>query len=748
MKPGIKKSVLWGAIAACAVLLAACGGGDDGDGNDASVASIAVTPASATIGVGDTQQFNAVAKDSSGATVSGVTFTWKSSDASVASVDSEGVATGKASGSVQITASANGVTSGAATLEVAGETAEVRGVVSNSRDGTRFDGVTVSAGGKTTTTDERGMFHLKAVPVADSTTISFDKEGYSHNYTSVTQANVGKPVMVSLKELGAAQDYDPSQEVTLYENTANGPYAVILEPDSLDTDDTALTVAITPLDPTRELDVLPELVTEGAVLMPLTFAEYTILDSDGNEVELKAGASAVVELPIPVSLRALPQYQISDDPNNPTIIHCYSYNPKTGQWEDFVVGKVVASSIDGQTPVIRATVKHFSWYGAAPEAQNCSPVAGMVVDAATGDPIKEAFVQAVPGLFQTTTGADGNFVVWVPTGNGNATVTAQYASVDSDGSVTGSAGTYAIFSGEAANVTLDPALSIPCSDVGSAPTITPPPPTPVTIELGYIGTATYSVIAYITPSDSPTVRLREMQRQGVRLPQSAQRLIGGSSLMAAENGNVIVMLSANALPGGEANTAPVSNATVTVTAPNGTATVLTVTGGTGFYQGIVGYVAGGAYTLTVDADGNGSIDGSGTVRAVGLPSWDNPTEGETLAADGLTAKWSDSGTVMEGYAALYFVELLSDDANGGAGDGSFYLGTARQFTPHHLDYSWMSNSDEPLFPGTYTGDVFPINGPWPNPETSFTTVNNITGTTANGAFYSLGETATVHFTLN
>lgn len=87
------------------------------------VTSIAITPSGAGIAIAQTQAFTAQAQDQNGVVMSGVTFTWNSSNASVASV-ADGVATGVAAGTVDITASSGGVTSNAAALTVAPTAAE------------------------------------------------------------------------------------------------------------------------------------------------------------------------------------------------------------------------------------------------------------------------------------------------------------------------------------------------------------------------------------------------------------------------------------------------------------------------------------------------------------------------------------------------------------------------------------------------------------------------------------------------
>src|SRR3989441_652755 len=81
------------------------------------VASVALTPASATIQVGQTQQLAATLKDASGNTLSGRAVSWSSATPSVASVSSNGLVTGLAAGSAVITATSEGQ-SGTAAIAV------------------------------------------------------------------------------------------------------------------------------------------------------------------------------------------------------------------------------------------------------------------------------------------------------------------------------------------------------------------------------------------------------------------------------------------------------------------------------------------------------------------------------------------------------------------------------------------------------------------------------------------------------
>ena len=83
-----------------------------------TVASISVAPTTASIHVGATQTFTATAKDASGNAITGVTFNWANSNGLLATINSSGIVTGLAPGTVLITATSGGVTSPAAALTI------------------------------------------------------------------------------------------------------------------------------------------------------------------------------------------------------------------------------------------------------------------------------------------------------------------------------------------------------------------------------------------------------------------------------------------------------------------------------------------------------------------------------------------------------------------------------------------------------------------------------------------------------
>jgi uncharacterized protein YjdB len=84
---------------------------------NAPVASVTVSPASASVLVGATQEFSAVTKDSDGNTLTGRVVTWTSSDPAAVAVSATGIAIGVTKGSASIIATSEG-NSGTASITV------------------------------------------------------------------------------------------------------------------------------------------------------------------------------------------------------------------------------------------------------------------------------------------------------------------------------------------------------------------------------------------------------------------------------------------------------------------------------------------------------------------------------------------------------------------------------------------------------------------------------------------------------
>jgi len=578
----------------------------------------------------------------------------------------------------------------------------INGIVSDIGTGARVAGASVTGGGKSTTTDNQGAFTLAGL-ASGNVELSIAKPGYAPSFATARAGDKPDAVLAWVKKQGALQPYNASTAVTLSQRTEAGPYAVIFEPNSLNTTDTNLMVSITPLDPTKEVQALPgNLVSGGATpapLIPVTFAEFSIVDSRGARVNLKSSASATVELPIPPALRAA--YPAG------TKIHCYAYDAATGAWEDFVEGTVRTSSVDGTSPVLAASVRHFSWYGGAPQGNNCVDVPVRVVSVIDGRPLGNARVEATPGT-ATYTDADGNATVRT-TAMGVTTYTAYQTGFDVDGSLTGMPGAKYIEFGQ----TTEQTSGTPTSCTGGLRAGGTRAGGSVVIKIGVLKTVLYEAQATLT---------------------------------AGSGGGAISVILQAGLPGEDGhlmNPMPASGAKIALAQGTGApVSLVELAPNTGFYvpSGAIAVAPGASYTLQIDGDGNGSIDGSGTVFAVGELAWTNPADGDDVAAAGLTARWSDTGTSNPAYAAVY--EAIVSSTSGGQ-DGAVYIGSAPEFAVT------SAVSQGPLAPGTYTASILGFSGFAALPAGGILLSNNITGAGVTGRMFSLGAApAPITFTVH
>ena len=400
---------------------------------------------------------------------------------------------------------------------------------------------------------------------------------------------------------------------------------------------------MTPLDPTTEAAALPGslVASNSSVLLPVTFAEFTLRDSTGNRLNLKSSASATVELPIPAALRSA--YPLASK------IHCYSYDATTGKWADFVDGTVQVSSVDGTSPVLAASIRHFSWYGGAPEGNDCVDVYVKVTSAVDGKPLGNARVEATPGTVAYTD-ANGEASVRSAVGPTPSEFTAYQTGIDVDGSLTGTAGAKYIEFGRV-DVELVGLVTKACSEPagGGQPSGTGSSGSPIGISIGVVK-GVYQAVAVLGTG-------------------------GGQGTLS------VYLVQGVPGPGGELeNPVPADGAKVYVSAQGGTPVMLTFAGqGTGVYYSPSTFpiTAGQTYTLSIDADGNGSIDGSGTASALGDFAFASPAEGADLTASGFVAIWTDSASGNAGYAPYYEVVIAGA---GATSDFAFYIGTDRQWT--------------------------------------------------------------------
>ena len=541
----------------------------------------------------------------------------------------------------------------------------VAGVVTDIAKGTRVAGASVNVVGsdRSATTDASGQFSLSDVPEGD-VSLSISKAGYAPGYATARSDDGAQAALVSLKKLGSMQSYDPSRAATLSETTDDGPYAVIFTADSLDTTDTQLKVTVTPLDPTSEDAALPgDLIAGGQspnALEAVTFAEFGIIDSQGKRVNLKPSASAIVELPIPIGLRA--DYPLDSK------IHCYAYNPTTGKWEDFVEGTVALSSVDKVTPVLRASIRHFSWYGGAPEIQDQECVVVQVFSKLTGKPLEGATISARPGL-KAVSNADGVASITVKKGvkvKYTATKTYTDTYVDDQGNLIPQKGSKVIDFGRVEQD--DELVSLiqgPCPSSGGPSDKSKP----IKIETGPLpeGAFVYEVTAVISEGSTSVIIEKGIPDEEGEIDEP-EPVDGANVVLRVAGSKDIALVSLSAMLPPEV----MVPATGLYTTANGAA---------------VSADGGESYTLTIDVDGNGSVDATGSCEVPGELAWVTPKAGAEYDAQSFSAAWTDSASGDPGYSVEYYAIFIAENDES---LGAVYTGTERSFMP-----------DPPLAPGQY-----------------------------------------------
>jgi hypothetical protein len=360
--------------------------------------------------------------------------------------------------------------------------------------------------------------------------------------------------------------------------------------------------------------------------------------------------------------------------------------------------------------VLAAAVRHFSWYGGAPQGNNCVDVYVSVVSAVDGKPLANARVEATPGTVAYTD-ASGSALVRSTIGGAPSTYTAYQTGIDVDGSLTGMKGAKYIEFGRVQE-DLVGLVQKPCT---GDPVPGPGPAgargsqgMPLTLKVGAIKNLLYEATAILSAGKGGTPgSVSVILQQGVPGPDGmidSPMPAGGARITLAEG-----------------NAAPVP---LPELAP-----------GTGFYAATAGLTItpGKAYTLAIDADGNGSLDGSSRIFALGELAWATPAAGATVPAANLLASWTDSGTAVggAGYAPLYQVTISSQAGT----DLAFYTGTDRQFTVTSAVRPGM-----PLAPGTYTASAVGFSGFYGASGGGLQFSNNITGPGVTGQFFSVSET--------
>src|SRR5207244_3010453 len=202
------------------------------------VASVTVSPASASVRVGQAVQLTATPKDASGNPLTGRTVTWASSNTSVGTVNASGLVTGVVAGSTTITATSEGqsgtsvvtvtlvpvasVTVSPAPASVqAGQTVQLTATPKDA-NGNTLTGRTVTWASSNTSVGTVNASGLVTGVVAGSTTITATSEGKSGTSAVTVTAAPVPAAAVTVSAATAAGCVGQTTQLTATPDDATG----------------------------------------------------------------------------------------------------------------------------------------------------------------------------------------------------------------------------------------------------------------------------------------------------------------------------------------------------------------------------------------------------------------------------------------------------------------------------------------------------------------------------------------------
>jgi carboxypeptidase family protein len=556
-------------------------------------------------------------------------------------------------------------------------TATVSGMVRDASSGTPIQGASVKASsGASGTSGADGRFTIN-VGSDQRVRIDVTRADYSLNQAVVQLArNQTKTLTVNLIPAGTTTSVDVTAGGMVTDASSN---ATLLLPAGFVTASGSVHVRVTGLDPTtKQVKALP--------------GGLNAVDANGNAVYLKPvsfaeytvtdGAGNVLQFNPSASSGAnieLPipaSLQGQPGYQNGDPIECYVYDTADGKWKTPVAGVIGPSSVDGQ-PAIKATIFHLSWYGGAPAAGETGCVQGTVM--VDGSPAANVDVEAFPGG-STRTDAQGHYQV--------------QAALDSPVRVDATQMSGSQFRIAEGTVNVGASAAV-CATLD--------------LSLGAATDGEYQVAGYlshlgVTPPSIYDVAVAEIT-------------VGVQGSQISATGAVV-----------EIGTDGSTWTTLPETSPGS----YELLGGPPTFS----LASGELYTMRFDFDHNGTFDASGQVRMSGVPVVTAPGHGATVGST-FTASWTDEGTAIPGYSAVYY--------------GGFYdsTGTRNVFLTSSLSKVVGDGVTDPIsgFPnpplsaGNYQMLLFVATGP---PFTA-SYVPNITGTNASGYLSSFSSADTLSF---
>lgn len=383
------------------------------------VDTITVTPTTAPLVIGDTQQLTVQFSNVSD------TAAFASMNTGVATVSASGLITAIGVGSTTVTVT--GQTSGVqATVAVtvtapAVDSGTVSGFVGDTL-GVALPGVAVTLttptlkGVFSTFTDAIGFYQFDSIAVQDGLVLCLQRDGFTSNCQTVDVMNGEvSSANATLKALSPATMIDPTTDAgvtdseftslvripanALVDDAGNPPVGMVsVSLTVLSTDSPADLVAF----PGNYMAISS---TKGGVVVQLeTFglADVRATDENGTSLTLANGMSANLEIQL-----AQDTLLVDGD-----VVPLWSFDEASGMWIEEGVGTVIPSTLEGL--VFTAEIDHFSWWNCDKPIETKHCLSGRIVDG-QGNPLVGAHVRiagvSYSGCSMATTDINGEYCV-------------------------------------------------------------------------------------------------------------------------------------------------------------------------------------------------------------------------------------------------------------------------------------------------------------------------------------------------
>lgn len=257
-------------------------------------------------------------------------------------------------------------------------TGSVSGTVVASGTGAVLAGVAVSSAGRSTSTAGDGSFTLTEVPVASGAVVAFELAGHSKTVVVVPVVEGATArANARLTPVGATQTVDAANAATI--TVAGTPAQVNLPAAGLVTAAGAaftgmVTVEVTPIDPAANPANMPGnyMALAAGSGTPQSIESFgalnvTLKDAAGNALNLAAGKTATIRIPLATRSASVP-----------ATIPLFYFNETSGLWVEEGTATLAGSA---PNQYYEGTVSHFTFWN-ADQVTSTIRVIGCVQDAA------------------------------------------------------------------------------------------------------------------------------------------------------------------------------------------------------------------------------------------------------------------------------------------------------------------------------------------------------------------------------